>query len=113
MSFGGGTPAKAKGEIIVVKHLDTTSPKLFLAAATGKPFQKATIEFAKKKGRKQVVYLKFTMNTVLVSSVESLGHASNTVPSEQVTLNFAKLSEEFLGNSHTTIHLSPHQFAGG
>src|SRR5206468_7060947 len=49
-SFGGATSTAAHGktgEIIVVKRIDNSSPKLFRAAATGEHFKNAKITLRK------------------------------------------------------------------
>ena len=108
MSFPVTQSKPKSAEIIVVKRTDSTSPKLFLADLSGKPFDKATIELAKKKGGKLADYLVFKMKNVLVTGIKTGGHA-DAVPTEAVTLTFTKLEEEYLGTGHTTIHLTPHQ----
>jgi type VI secretion system secreted protein Hcp len=107
VSFGGSNNPQ-KSEIIVVKHLDSTSPELALRTANGKPFDEATLVF-RKGGSKPVEYLKFTMKNVLVTSLTNINNPQDKIPEEQVTLNFTKVTEEFLGNRHTTIHLTPSQ----
>jgi type VI secretion system secreted protein Hcp len=104
----GGASGRVKmGEIIVVKHVDKSSPTLFKAVATGKHFPKVTITF-RKAGGHPIDYLKFTMNTVIVSSVTNVND-KDPKPSEQVSLNFKKLNVEFKENHSTSIHLTPHQ----
>jgi type VI protein secretion system component Hcp len=109
VSFGAGQNKPKSAEIIVVKRIDSTSPKLFVAAASGKSYPKGSIEFIKRKTGQE--YLVFKMKDVLVTSVKTLTGGGDPLPSEQVTLTFTSLSEEFLGNRHTTIHLTPHQFS--
>src|SRR3954462_5455912 len=85
---GGAPSGKVKhAEIIVVKRIDKSSPALFKAAATGKHFQTAVITLRKAGGTQSANYLKFTMSTVIISSVTSAGHGSAT-PTEAITLNF-------------------------
>jgi type VI secretion system secreted protein Hcp len=97
------------GEIIVVKHMDSSSPKLFKAILTGEHFPKVTITF-RKGGRKPVDYLKFTMSTVIVSGLKNV-NGKDGKPSEQVTLNFSKLNVEYQGNHPSSIHLTPQQIS--
>jgi type VI secretion system secreted protein Hcp len=106
-SLGASNKPK-KSEIIVVKRFDKSSPKLNLALLDGKPFDNATIVF-RKGGSKPVVYLKFTMKTVYVTSLTNVNPHQDPVPDEQVGFAFKTLAEEFLGNRHTTIHLTPSQ----
>ena len=82
----------------ITKKIDKASPLLFQAAATGKHFQKATIEFARKAGKGQQDYLVYKLDQVLISGVQD-GTSQKGVPSEQVTFNFAKIEETFLGTN--------------
>jgi type VI secretion system secreted protein Hcp len=109
MSFAASKPKM--GEIIIVKHLDKSSPTLFKAVATGKHFQTATITH-RKAGGGQKDYLRFSMTNVFITSAKNVGSPSDPRPEEQLTLTFKKVSVEFLGgNHHTSIQLTPHQFS--
>ena len=105
---GGSSAKKVKvGEIVITKHVDKSSPKLFEATATGKNFQKATISFAKKSNGKLVDYLKFKLTGVIVSS-DKTANSSDPKPTEHVTLQFTKVSVEYIaGRHHTSINLTP------
>ena len=74
-----------------VKKVDKATPLLFIGCATGQHFKKAEM-VGRKAGGKQVEYFKLTMEEVLVSSYQLGGSgASDVVPTEQVSLNFAAL----------------------
>jgi type VI secretion system secreted protein Hcp len=108
----GGTASKGKtGEFKILKSVDKSSPALFKACATGKHFSTVTISM-RKAGGDQQDYLKFTLKDVVISSVNGAG-TSGGKPAERLTLTFGKLTEQFLGNRHTSINLTPNQFAGG
>ena len=113
VSLGGATTAsKTKaGEFKIVKLVDKSSPTLFKACATGKHFPKVTISM-RKAGKGQQDYLRFTLSNVVISSLAGTSPAGGK-PAEQLTLTFTKLSEQFLGNHHTSINLTPTQIAGG
>jgi type VI secretion system secreted protein Hcp len=111
-SFGASRPKM--GEIIVVKRFDKSSPALFQAVATGKHFSKVTIVFHRKAGRGQQDYLTFTMKDAIISSLKNISSPADPRPQEQLTLNFTKLTTEYsAGGHHTSINLTPHQFAVG
>lgn len=99
-SSGGGAGAgKATfSSFTITKTIDKSSPSLFQAAATGKHFSKATVFFAKAKRGKVADYLEYKMSNVFVSSIQD-GSSSNGKPTEQVSFNFAKIEEVFLGSN--------------
>jgi type VI secretion system secreted protein Hcp len=74
-----------------VKKVDKSTPVLFIGCATGQHFKKAEM-VGRKAGGKQVEYFKATFEDVLISSYQ-LGGSSHgdVVPTEQLSLNFAKL----------------------
>ncbi|MGZ4173688.1 MAG: type VI secretion system tube protein Hcp [Solirubrobacteraceae bacterium] len=89
---GGGTGKVSVHDIQITKVFDKTSPKIALVCSTGKHFNKVTIELA-KHGK---VYLKYTLNSVLVASYGLSSTSSKDVtPQENVTLNFAKMQIQY------------------
>jgi type VI secretion system secreted protein Hcp len=112
VSLGGGDTSKAHtGEFKVLKLVDKSSPALFKACATGTHYKKVSISM-RKAGKGQQDYLRFTLTNVLISAVNGAS-PSGGKPAEQLTLTFGKLGEQFLGNHHSGINLTPNQFAGG
>jgi type VI secretion system secreted protein Hcp len=115
MSVGGASTGGAtrthSGEFVIKKSIDKSSPVLFKACATGKHFVNASLT-VRKAGGKQFDYLKFNLKDVVIATVTG-APPSGGKPAEQLTLSFTKLSEQFLGNHHTSINLTPNQFAGG
>ncbi len=88
---GAGAGKVAPQDFHFVKKLDKASSRLFIACATGEHFKSATLT-ARKAGGGQQEYLKITMDDVLVSSYQVGGSAQgDIVPTDQVSLNFAKL----------------------
>jgi type VI secretion system secreted protein Hcp len=74
------------------KKVDKASPNLMLACATGKHLKFATLQL-RKAGGKQEEYLIFKMEDALVSSYQLGGSAaSDIVPMEQISINFAKIA---------------------
>lgn len=71
------------------------SPALMLACAQGDHI-KSGILTCRKAGKDQQEFLKYTMSDVLVSSYQTGGQSSgNTLPTDQVSLNFAKIEIEY------------------
>jgi type VI secretion system secreted protein Hcp len=93
---GGGGAGKVNAQdFSFVKKIDKSSPVLMIACATGKHYPKAVLS-ARKAGDGQQDYLKITMEDVLVSSYQTGGAAaSDIVPMDQITLNFAKLEMSY------------------
>lgn len=88
---GGGAGKVVPQDFHFVKKLDKSSAQLFIACATGKHFKNAVLS-ARKAGGEQLDYFKITMEEVLVSSYQVGGSShSDVVPTDQISLNFAKL----------------------
>jgi type VI secretion system secreted protein Hcp len=97
-SGGGGAGAgKVISSFTITKKLDKASPLLFKAAATGEHFQKVVISFARKTRGKQLDYLEYKLSQVLISSIQDGTSQGGGAPVEQVSFNFAKVEQSFLG----------------
>lgn len=71
------------------------SPKLFLACATGQHIKQAQL-LCRKAGGKQEVFLTVTLTDCIVSSYQTGGSSmGDIVPTDQVSLAFAKLELEY------------------
>jgi len=93
-SGGGGGAGKASlQDISFGKSLDKSSPKLFLAVATGQHFTKA-IFTARSSGENPQEYLKVTLENIMVTSY-NIGGSSGDRPTDNVSLNFAKFTLEY------------------
>jgi type VI secretion system (T6SS) effector Hcp len=83
----GGSAAKAKAhDVQFTKHLDKSSPKLFLACANGTHIKQVTIEIG--KNGKQVTY---NLTDVLIATAQTGGGHGNQL-TESFTLNYNKLN---------------------
>ena len=88
---GAGAGKVVASDFHFVKKLDKASPVLMIACATGQHFKSAVLT-TRKAGGEQHDYFKVTMSDVLVTSYQLGGAtASDIVPTEQVSMNFAKL----------------------
>jgi len=88
---GAGAGKVQAQDFSFVKKTDKSSPVLFIGCATGAHYKTAIVT-ARKAGGKQVDYLVFKMNDVLISSYQTGGSSgSDVVPTEQFSFNFAKL----------------------
>jgi type VI secretion system secreted protein Hcp len=88
---GGGVGKVQPQDFHFVKRIDKASPVLMIGCATGQHFKSAVLT-GRKAGGAQQEYLKITMEECLISSYQIGGAAhSDVVPTDQVSLNFAKL----------------------
>ena len=94
-----GAGRSSVGEIQITKTVDSASPKLFQAAATGKHFQTAVIEQAGSGGRSMTI----TLQDVFVSSVQNAGAGGGDIPTESITLQFARSSTQYANSSMGTM----------
>jgi type VI secretion system secreted protein Hcp len=91
---GGGGAGKVQMEgMKFVMRVNKASPKVMLACATGLHF-KGAILTARKAGKSQQEYLKWTMTDVLVSSYQT-GGSQGTIPADQFALNFGRIDVEY------------------
>ena len=91
---GAGTGKVSFHDLSFTKKVDAASPKLFLHCAKGTHFQKVTLT-SRKAGETPQEYLVITLEEVLITSIQLAGSGpGDEIPSEQVTLNFAKATME-------------------
>lgn len=92
---GGGAGKVSMQDIHFVSRVNKASPKLFLSCASGEHIKKATLT-CRKAGKDQQEFLKYTLSDILVSSYQIGGSSSgDSIPLDQVSLNFAKIEIEY------------------
>ena len=92
---GGGAGKVAMQDFHFVMRNNKATPKLMLACATGEHIKKAVL-VCRKAGKDQQEFLKVTMSDLLVSSYQTGGSGhGDIVPTDQVSLNFAKIEFEY------------------
>jgi type VI secretion system secreted protein Hcp len=92
---GSGAGKVQAQDFHFVKKVDKTSPVLMAGCATGKHFKFFTLT-SRKAGGKQEDYLIVKMEEAMVSSYNIGGaNGSDVVPSEQVSINFSKISYSY------------------
>ena len=79
------------------KTVDKSSVQLFQACATGKHIPNVTFT-ARKKGSGQQEYMIVKFSDVMVSSYQTGGSAGDPIPTESISLNYAKI--EFFVPGH-------------
>jgi type VI secretion system secreted protein Hcp len=91
---GAGTGKTQFNEFNITKSVDSASPKLFLNCTKGTLFTKVTLT-GRKAGETAQEYLVITLEQVLITSVQLAGSGpGDELPTEQVSLNFAKATIE-------------------
>jgi len=89
---GGGGAGKANfQDLSFTKYLDSSSNALMNALAQGKHLEKVEL-LVRKAGEGQQKYLGITMEEVLVTSISTGGSGGEDRLTENVTLNFGKVS---------------------
>ena len=97
---GGGGGGAAAGKVqpqmfSFAKKMDKSSPVLMIGCATGQHFKSAILT-ARKAGGTQHEDPKITLEDVLITSYNTGGSSySEVVPTEQVSLNFARLEMSY------------------
>ena len=88
---GGGSGKISMQDFHFTMPLNKASPALFLACAQGAHIKNAILT-CRKAGLEE--FMKVTMSDVLVSSFQ-IGGAEGVVPTDQISLNFAKIEVEY------------------
>ena len=92
---GGGAGKVAMQDFHFTMSHSKASPALMLACAQGDHIKSAILT-CRKAGKEQQEFLKVTMSDCLVSSFQTGGSGSGDVtPTDQVSLNFAKIEHEY------------------
>jgi len=90
---GGGAGKVNMQDLSFITRAGKASPKLFLACAAGQHFKEATLVGVMATDKAQQQFLTWTLSDILVSSFQT--SASEEVPTESVSLNFAKVNVEY------------------
>jgi type VI secretion system secreted protein Hcp len=99
---GGGSGKVSFQDIHFTKKVDSSSPLLMLACATGQHIKEATL-ICRKAGGDQQEYLKIKLTDCLVSSFQQGGHGGDgtLIPVDQLGINFAKINFDYLPQDAT------------
>lgn len=92
---GGGAGKSTANDFGFTKRVDSASPKLMQAAATGTPIKKVVLSVAKASGKGgQVDYLIITFENCFVSGYTLHGEGDASV-GDSFTLNVGKVNYEY------------------
>jgi type VI secretion system secreted protein Hcp len=84
------------GDIIVVKEVDASTPKLAEAIADGKHFPKVEIHLTTSSGGdKKIPYLVWELKNVRVTSYSVSGATDGGVPTESMSLNYEEIKQVY------------------
>ena len=90
-NLGGGSGKVSMDDFHFTVPVNKSSPKLFLACATGEHIKKATL-VCRKAGKTQQEFVKWTFTDLLISSYQTGGSAgADVLPVDQVSFNFTKI----------------------
>ena len=88
---GGGAGKVSMQDFHFVMKVNTASPSLILACASGEHIPKAVLT-CRKAGKDQQEYLKIKFSDLLVSSYQTGGSSSgDEIPSDQISVNYTKI----------------------
>ena len=92
---GGGAGKVAMQDFSFIMKVNKASPKLLLACATGEHIKNVMLT-CRKAGKEQQEFMKIKFSDCLVSSYQTGGaETSGIVPTDQISLNFAKIEYEY------------------
>lgn len=91
---GGGSGKATVKDLVVVHNVDRSSPNLMKYCLTGKHISEARLT-VRKAGGNPLEYLKITMTDVVITNVQPAGSTKDEVISEQVSMSFAKVKQEY------------------
>jgi type VI secretion system secreted protein Hcp len=86
------------GDVVVVKELDKSSPKLAESILMGKVFPKVEIHLTSSAG---TIYYAYELTNVMITSYSISGDADQ-IPMEEFSLNFEKLVGKSTTDTQTT-----------
>jgi len=91
---GGGAGKVSMQDFHFVMKVNQASPKLMLACATGEHIAEAKLT-CRKAGKEQQEYYTYKFTDLMVASYQTGGSLGDVVPSDQISLNFAKIEMEY------------------
>ena len=93
---GAGSGKVSVQDVSITKYIDTSSPKIMLSCCDGAHFSSALITVRKAGGENPVEYVKIKMQEVLISNVTTGGSGGEERLTENVSLNFGKVSLDYV-----------------
>jgi type VI secretion system secreted protein Hcp len=97
---GSGAGKVNVQDLSFTKYIDKSSPDLMLACCNGKHYPEAVL-LVRKAGEKPLDYVKIKMEPVIISSVSTGGSGGEDRLTENVTLNFGKVTVDYKEQTKT------------
>ena len=91
---GGGAGKANVSDLTITKYVDAASPTVMLACCNGKHFDEVVLT-VRKAGEKPLDYLVYTLNEVIITSVQTGGSSGSDQVTESMSLNFAKFKASY------------------
>lgn len=92
---GGGAGKVSMRDLNITKYIDSSSNALYLHASNGKHIPSATLT-VRKSGENPLEYYIIKLEKLMVVGVDTGGGLGDDRLTENVTLNFAKVSVEYI-----------------
>jgi type VI secretion system secreted protein Hcp len=92
---GAGAGKVSIQDMVVTKKVDKSSPILFSFCCMGQHIDKGTLTVRKAGGKAALEYLKIGMEKIFITGFQQTGADGQEELTEQVTLNFRKVSIEY------------------
>jgi type VI secretion system secreted protein Hcp len=97
---GGRTAQRVSmSDFSVMKVLDKASPHLAQACCDGRHIKEVKVELCEAAGDKHT-YMVYTMENVIISSLQPGGSQGGDKPMESLTFNFGKIKWEYTPTGH-------------
>jgi type VI secretion system secreted protein Hcp len=101
-SGGGGGSGKANfQDLSITKYVDKSSMTLMGQIASGKHIETATLIVRKAGGDAPLEYIKYDLKKVMVTSLSTGGSGGEDQLTENITLNFAEISANYMEQKET------------
>ncbi|MBM3794521.1 MAG: type VI secretion system tube protein Hcp [Acidobacteria bacterium] len=108
---GGGAGKASAQDFHFTTRCSKASPDLLNRCATGKAISKATLHLRKQGEDGQLEFYTWEMTDCLISSFQTGGSdGSSTLPTDQVSFNFAKIKIEYKDQSNQNKLKAPSMF---
>ena len=91
MGGGGGAGKVSVQDLSITKYVDKSSPNLFMHCCDGTHIPKASL-IVRKAGKTALEYIKVNMEEIIVTSLSTGGSGGEDRLTENVVLNFAKVT---------------------
>ena len=108
---GGGATGQSRrrgdvilDDIVIVRQLDKSSPKLAESVMLGKVFPSILVNFTRDTDEGRVTYYRYELKNVMVTSYSvniQVDDAGNDVPVEQFSLNFEEIKVTYTETDNT------------